>query len=125
MRAALPRSPVKNSRSNLLELLAVPGAWLPSVSQYAWLKGPRSALAELRKSFGSASRLLGSSSLCALQGPTHRKRRPCKRLLRGFQRPAHRFKRPGRGPRAAFWSASRSAPGFAIRSGFWTLTSDS
>ena len=115
VRETRPPPPVHDCRSRLPELAAGPGAWLPSVSQYAWLQGARSASAELRKSFGSSSRLLGRSSLCALQGPTHRKRRPCKRLLRGFQRPAHRFKRPGRGRRAALWSASRSAPGFAIR----------
>eukprot|EP00959_Pyramimonas_sp_CCMP1952_P393780 8251179-Pyramimonas_sp.AAC.1 len=59
------------------------------------------------KRFGGASEELRQFLQASRQiflvrcaGPTHRKRRPCKRLLRGFQRYAHRFRRPGRGPRA-------------------------
>ena len=49
VRETRPPPPVHASRSDLPELAARPGAWLPSVSQYAWLKGARSASAELRQ----------------------------------------------------------------------------
>mgnify|MGYP007071506924 CR=1 FL=1 len=69
MRETRPPPPVHASRSDLPEVAAGPGAWLPSVSQYAWLKGARSASAELRQSFASARRLLGRGVVVGFTEP--------------------------------------------------------